>query len=359
MLAKRKDAPVALVEDEATGDRFLLYSTNQGVRVELRFEGETLWASEQQISELFGVTRQNVNLHLNNVYNEGELDRAATCKEILQVRLEGRRSVQRGVAIHNLNAIISVGYRVSSKQGTLFRIWATDTLVQFATKGFVVDTRRLKNPDEHDRVRELREIIRDIRSDEANLYREVRRICSMCQDYDAKSPDWRNFYTHMQAKLMWAVTSHTPAMIIAIRASADAANLGLQSWPKDEIRQQDALVAKNYLGQSEVRELNRVTSILLDIFEDQLDIGKLTMMAEAETLLDGQLRSLNRAVLSHGGTVKSTEAERHAKDQYRTFDERRRALRHVRADAGLVELIESQQTLARPVRKKKKPAADG
>ena len=354
-----KTQPVRLVGNADSDDRFLIYGTSQGIQVELRFEGETLWASEQQIADLFGVTRQNVNLHLNNVYEEGELDRTATCKEILQVRQEGDRSVKRNVLIHNLNAIISVGYRVSSKQGTLFRIWATDTLVQFATKGFVVDSRRLKNPDELDRVRELRDIIRDIRSDEANLYREVRRICAMCQDYDATSADWRNFYTRMQAKLMWAVTSHTPAMIIATRAKADADNMGLQSWLKDEIRQQDELVAKNYLGQAEVRELNRVTSILLDIFEDQLDIGKLTMMSEAEALLDGQLRSLNRAVLGHGGTIKSTQAELHAKAQYKSFDEKRRALRHARADADLVDLIRSQETLAKPSRKKKKPASDG
>lgn len=354
-----KSQPVQLFGDAESGDRFLIYGTNQGIQVELRYEGQTLWATQTQMAEMFEVAVPSISRHLKNIFEEGELDQAATVSKIERVAQEGERQVKRSLEVYNLNAVISVGYRVSSKQGTLFRIWATDTLVQFATKGFVVNSRRLKNPDDHDRVRELREIIRDIRSDEANLYREVRRICSMCQDYDAKSHHWRNFYIRMQAKLMWAVTSHTPAMIIAARANAEVVDMGLKSWSKDEIRQQDALVAKSYLGQAEVRELNRVTSILLDIFEDQLDIGKLTMMSEAEALLDGQLKSLNRAVLDHGGTVKSTEAEQHAKTQYRAFDERRRALRYARADADLVDLIRSQQALVKPGRKNKKPAPDG
>jgi hypothetical protein len=247
-----------LSEDAETGDRFLIYGTDRGINVELRYAGETLWLGEAQIAELFGVTRQNVNLHLSNIYEEGELDRAATCKEILQVRREGTRDVRRTVLLHNLDAIISVGYRVSSKQGTLFRRWATDKLVQFATKGFVIDAERLKNPEEQDRVRELREVIRDIRSDEANVYREVRHICAMCQDYDEKSAAWREFYARMQAKLMWAVTSHTPSMILAQRADAAGENMGLRTWAKDAIRQQDALIAKNYLAEPEIRELNRV-----------------------------------------------------------------------------------------------------
>ncbi len=348
-----KDEPVRLTEDE-TGDRFLIYGTDRGIKVELRYAGDTLWATQDQMAEMFGVTRQNVNLHLGNIYGEGELDRAATCKEILQVRREGIRDVRRTVLIHNLDAIISVGYRVSSKQGTLFRRWATDTLVQFATKGFVIDAERLKNPEEHDRVRELREIVRDIRSDEANVYREVRRICAMCQDYDEKSTAWREFYARMQARLMWAVTSHTPAMILAERADAAADNMGLRTWPKDAIRQQDALVAKNYLAGPEMRELNRVTTILLDIFEDQLDIGKLKTMAEAEDTLGRQLKSLNRPILAHGGSVKSSTGERHAKEQYRIFDEKRRALRHAEADTQITDLLKREKSL--PKSRRKKPA---
>jgi hypothetical protein len=355
-MSPRKDEPVRLSEDVETGDRFLIYGTDRGIKVELRYEGETLWATQDQMAEMFGVDRTSITKHLKNIYQEGELDPAATCEEISQVREEGDRKVTRKRPIYNLNAIISVGYRVSSRQGTMFRIWATDTLVQFATKGFVVDVERLKNPEEHDRVRELREIIRDIRSDEANVYREVRRIGAMCQDYEEKSGAWRDFYARMQAKLIWAVTSHTPAMILVERADAAAENMGLRTWPKDAIRQQDALVAKNYLAEPEIRELNRVTTILLDIFEDQLDIGKLKTMAEVEQTLDRQLKSLNRPVLAHGGAVKSAAAERHAKEQYRDFDEKRRALRHAEADTQLAELLKKEKSL--PKSRRKKPTND-
>ena len=351
MPAASKDEPVRLTED-ITGDRVLIYGTDRGVKVELRYAGETLWATQDQMADMFGVDRTSITKHLKNIYDEGDLDKSATCEETSQVREEGTRRVVRNRPIYNLNAVISVGYRVSSKQGTLFRIWATDTLVQFATKGFVVDAARLKNPEEHDRVRELRDIIRDIRSDEANVYREIRRICALCQDYDGKSGAWREFYTRMQAKLLWAVTSSTPAMILSDRADGTVPNMGLRSWSKEAIRQQHALVAKNYLAERELGELNRVTTILLDIFEDQLDIGKLNTMAEVERMLDAQLKSLNRSVLSHGGSVSATQAERRVKEQYRIFDEKRRAERHADADAYIADLVKKERELPKARGKK-------
>jgi hypothetical protein len=352
MTPDKKDEPVRLTEDAETGDRFLIYGTDRGIKVELRYAGETLWATQDQMAEMFGVNVPSISRHLKNIFAEGELDPTATVSKIERVAREGQREVRRSIDIYNLNAVISVGYRVSSKQGTMFRVWATDKLVQFATKGFVVDVERLKNPDEHDRVRELRDIIRDIRSDEANVYREVRRICAMCQDYDERSTAWRDFYARMQAKLMWAVTSHTPAMLVKERADAAADNMGLRTWPKDAIRQQDTLVAKNYLAEPEIRELNRVTTILLDIFEDQLDIGKLRTMSEAEETLDRQLRSLNRPLLTHGGSVKSSAAERHAKEQYRIFDEKRRTIRHAEADTQMADLLKKEKALSKSRRKK-------
>lgn len=224
--------------------------------------------------------------------------------------MEGGRKVTRTLENFNLDMILSVGYRVSSKQGTLFRRWATEKLVQFATKGFVVDSPRLKRAENADRIAELRDIVRDIRSDEANVYRELRRICAMCQDYDGTSEIWHNFYRNTQAKLLYAVTSHTPAELINSRANAEATNMGLTSWPHDNIRKDDVAVSKNYLGEPEIKELNRLTTILLDIFEDQLDIGKLVTMTDAKNLLDHQLTSLSRQVLRHGGNVKMSVAKR-------------------------------------------------
>ncbi|WP_285019596.1 RhuM family protein [Novosphingobium sp. fls2-241-R2A-195] len=337
--------PVVLQEDESTGDRFLVYSTDKGLRLDIRYEGETLWMTQAQISELFGVSRQAVNSHVNNIYDEGELDREATCKEILQVRIEGEREVSRRTFIHNLDAIIAIGYRVSTKQGTLFRRWATEKLVQFAVKGFVIDSVRLKQPENSDRLAELREIIRDIRSDEANVYRELRRICAMCQDYDGDSERWREFYKNTQAKIVYAVTSMTPAELIRDRADAEQPHMGLRSWPNDNIRKNDVTVSKNYFGDPEVKELNRLTNILLDIFEDQAEIGRLVMMNDAQKLLDQNLKNLGRVVLTSGGHVSKSDADRHAEQQYKIYDEKRKAERRLEADRAIATLREQDKAL--------------
>jgi hypothetical protein len=225
-----KNEPIHLVEDVETGDRFLVYGTDKGLRLDIRYEGETLWMTQAQIAQLFGVDRSVITKHISNVYAEGELDAEATSAKIAQVRQEGSRRVERQIEHYNLDAVISVGYRVSSAQATVFRRWATGILVQFAKKGFVVDAPRLKQPENADRVAELREVIRDIRSDEANVYRELRRICAICQDYDGTTEVAREFYQRTQAKLVYAVTSHTPSEIVATRADHKSANMGLQTW---------------------------------------------------------------------------------------------------------------------------------
>jgi len=326
------DEPVHLREIEGTADRFLIYATEVGASVEVRYEGETLWMTQAQMADLFGRDVSVISRHIANVLEEGELEEEGNL-QFMQIA----RSTK-PVALYSLDVIISVGYRVSSKQATLFRKWATGVLVRFATKGFVVDVERLKAPGEYDRVAELREIIRDIRSSEANLYGELRRICAMCQDYDGKSQTAREFYQRMQAKLFWAVTSQTPAMLLKSRADGGAPEMGLRTWSKDEVRQQDVIVAKNYLGDNELRELNRLASILLDIFEDQLDVGRLTLMSEATDLLDKNLRNLNRVVLRHGGTVTHKSAVAFALAQYKQFDKARKASSRAVVAAELAEL---------------------
>lgn len=345
--------PVHLIEDAATGDRFLIYGTDKGVQVELRYEGETLWMTQAQIAELFQVDRSVVTKHLLNIYQDGELDPAGTSAKIAQVRTEGAREVNRTVEHYNLDAVISVGYRVSSAAGTQFRKWATDKLVQFATKGFVIDAEQLKSPAARDRVAELKEIIRDIRSDEANVYRELRRICAMCSDYDPKSPAWHAFYAHTQAKFMWAVTTHTPSEMIISRANSEHENMGLRTFKGDHVTQADVDVAKNYLAESEIRELNRLTVILLDIFEDQADLGKINSMAEVEALLDNQLKSLSRQVLRGGGSVKTAQAKAHALEQYKEFNAKRKAIRFAEADAALAALKAQEKLLPKVSRRKR------
>lgn len=338
MAGDDKDQPVHLIEDEKTGDRFLVYGSDKGLRLDIRYEGETLWMTQAQIAELFGRERSVITKHISNILDEGELDEATSVQKM-------HTTQGRPAALYNLDMVISVGYRVSSARATLFRRWATEKLVQFATKGFVIDSARLKETGAADRIAELREIIRDIRAAEANVYAELRRICAMCQDYDPADSRAREFYQRMQAKLFWAVTAQTPSMILADRADADVDHMGLQTWPKDEIRQQDALVAKNYLSEREIKELNRLTTILLDIFEDQLDIGRLTLMSEASALLDQQLKNLNRAVLSHGGNMRHADAETKAKAEYQKFDAQRRAQRRLETERQLAELKQSDKAL--------------
>ncbi len=203
--------PVHLTEDSETGDRFIVYGTDRGLRLDIRYEGDTLSMTQAQIGVLFGVDRSVVTKHIANVYADGELEADPTSAKIAQVRQEGSRQVERQIEHYNLDMVISVGYRVSSAQATLFRRWATGILVQFAKKGFVVDSSRLKQPENADRIAELREIIRDIRADEANVYRELRQICALCQDYNGNTDMARDFYQKTQAKLVYAITSHTPA----------------------------------------------------------------------------------------------------------------------------------------------------
>ena len=337
--------PVVLQEDERTGDRFLVYSTDKGLHLDIRYDGDALWMTQAQIAQLFGVDRSVITKHIANVYAEGELDTGATSAKIAQVRQEGVRQVERQIEHYALDMVISVGYRVSSVQATLFRRWATDKLVQFATKGFVIDSVRLKQPENADRIAELRDIIRDIRADEANVYRELRKICALCQDYDGESEGWRDFYRNTQAKIVYAVTSHTPAELIKDRASADRPDMGLTNWSHGNIRKNDVTVSKNYLGDLEVKELNRLTTILLDIFEDQADLGRLVMMRDAKQLLDRQLASLGRVVLSSGGRVAMNDAKRHAERQYGLYDAKRKIERQAEADRVIAALRSEDKNL--------------
>lgn len=344
-MTREPDGPVQLVEDPHTGDRFLIFATENGLRLDIRYEGETLWMTQAQIAQLFGRDQSVVSRHIASIITEGELD------EISNMQKMHIAGSAKPVTFHSLDMVISVGYRVSSAQATLFRRWATGVLVQFARKGFVIDSVRLKQPDGTDRIAELREIIRDIRSDEANVYRELRAICSMCQDYDGSTAQAREFFQRTQAKLVYAVTSHTPAEIVAARADYTAANMGLTAWHGDNIRKTDVAVSKNYLAEQEIRELNRLTTILLDIFEDQLDLGRLVVMRDAQDLLDRQLEQLGRPALRSGGSIKTDAARQKAEAEYEKFDHARKAERQRDADNSITALLHEAKTLPKKPRR--------
>ena len=333
--------PVHLQEDEATGDRFLVYGDGTGVHVEVNYAGDHLWMTQAQIADFYGRDVSTISRHIASILEEGELDEATSLQKT-------QTSLGRPATLYSLDMVISVGYRVASKQATLFRRWATEKLVQFATRGFVIDVARLKKPEYRDRIAELKEIIREIRADEANVYRELRSICALCQDYDGKSREWQDFYRNTQAKLIYAVCSDTPAEVIRHRADAKQPNMGLQTWPNENIRKADVAVSKNYLGDKEVRELNRLTTILLDIFEDQMDIGKLKLMGEASALLDAQLRGLGRVVLNSGGRVSMDDAKLHAGHQYGAYKAAQTVIRHQEADRAIAEIKATQKSIKPP-----------
>jgi len=312
-------SPVEITEDEQTGDRFLLYVNDDGVRAEFRFQDETLWMTQAQIADFFGKDQSSVSRHIRNIIEEEELLENNNMQKVHIV------TSLKPVTVYSLDMVISVGYRVTqSKQATLLRRWATTTLVKFATSGFVIDKKRLSQADNFDRLKELREIIRDIRASEANVYREIRSICAMCQDYDGASKQARNFYAAVQNKLLWAVASQTAPEIIVSRADAKNPNMGLQTWPNENIRKADVTIAHNYLSEPEIREKNRFTVMLLDFFEDRVDMGKLTTMSQAESELNKFIQFNDRALLRGKGRMSRAKADKYAKLQYKAFCEIRR-----------------------------------
>lgn len=247
----------------------LIYQGKDGfTQVSVRLQDETLWLSQSQMSELFQTTKQNISLHIQNILDSGELEAEGTVKEYLTVQIEGRRKVKRNVAHYNLDMIISVGYRVNSHVGVHFRRWATERLREFIIKGFVLDDARLKQARDG-YFDELLGRIRDIRSSEKVFYRKVCDIYATAIDYDPTEEVSRDFFSSVQNKFHWAIHGHTAAEVVIARADAGKPNMGLTNWPTSEIRKQDVVVAKNYLGEQELDHLNRIVNQYLEFAELQ------------------------------------------------------------------------------------------
>lgn len=324
-LGSSESDQVRLVERDGVAHPLLIYATPRGINVDLAYRGNTFWATQDQMADMFGVDRTSITKHLKNIYDEGELDRAATCEEISQVRQEGARTVTRARPVYNLNAMISVGYRVGSKQGTMFRIWATDKIVQILTKGFYIDKERLKGPEQASVLDELRETVREIRSSTQNVYREVKRICTMCQDYDPRDRSTTTrFFSMMENKLLWASVGMTAGEIIMERADTSKPDMGLtyHTGKKGDPTQGDVQIANNYLFETEARTKNRATTMLLDYFEEQLDQGRLVTMSEAERKLNEFIKFNDWPLLTHRGTVEGKAARAHAVNLLRQYKQK-------------------------------------
>lgn len=307
----------------------LIYQGKDGLtQVSVRLEEETVWLNQNQMAELFQTTKQNIGQHIRNILAEGELDAAGTVKDFFTVGREGQRNVKRLIEHYNLDMIISVGYRVNSHVGVHFRRWATERLREYIIKGFVLDDARLKQARDN-YFDELLGRIRDIRSSEKVFYRKVCDIYATAIDYDRTAEVTRAFFSSVQNKFHWAIHGQTAAEVVMRRADAAKPNMGLTNWPTVEIRKQDVVVAKNYLGEEELDHLNRIVNQYLEFAELQALQRKPMHMADWKKKLHDFLTLNEREVLLHAGSVGHEEAEAHALAE---FDKYSKALEEGKED---------------------------
>lgn len=304
----------------------LFYNSPAGnVKVEVIFNDETFWLNQKRLAELFGVDVRTINEHLQNIFNSGELEREATIRKIRIVQKEGNRDVAREVDFYNLDAAIAVGYRVNSFQATQFRIWATRTLKEFIIKGFVLDDERLKQGKRFgkDYFDELLDRIREIRASERRFYLKITDIFEQCSiDYVKDSPDTQKFFKIVQNKLHFAISGKTAAAIIAERANAGKPNMGLQTFknaPHGKIQRVDIGIAKNYLIEKEIKELERIVSMYLDYAESQAARQIPMKMADWAGKLDAFLQFNEYEILKDAGKVSHEVAIRLAEEQFEKF----------------------------------------
>ncbi len=311
---------------EENKSEIILYEAPDGqTKIDVLLEGETVWLSQAQIGALFQKAKSTISAHIKNVFDEGELEQAATVRNFRTVQREGERDVEREIEYYNLDVIISVGYRVKSQQGTQFRQWATRTLREFIFKGFVLDDERLKHGKRfgRDYFDELLERIREIRASERRFYQKITDIYAQCSiDYDAKAAISKTFYQTVQNKLHWAITGKTAAEIIYKRADAEQPNMGLQTWknaPKGKILKSDISVAKNYLIEKEIKELERIVVMYLDYAELQAERQIPMSMTDWVKKLDAFLQFNEYEICQDAGKVSHQVAVALAEKEYEKF----------------------------------------
>lgn len=300
----------------------IIYQTEDGLtKLDVRMEDETVWLTQQQMAELFQTSRTNVVDHIKNIYKEGELDENSTCRKFRQVRMEGNRQVTRELPFYNLDMIISLGYRVKSSTATHFRKWATQRLKEYIIKGFTIDDERLKGNGGGNYWKELLDRIRDIRSSEKVLYRQVLDLYATSVDYNPESDESIQFFKIVQNKLHYAAHGHTAAEVIYERADANKPFMGLTSFSGELPALKDIGVAKNYLKEDELKILNNLVSGYFDLAEINAIEHKPMYMIDYVEQLDSILTSGNRKLLEDSGKVSHDEAIKKAKAEYRKYQE--------------------------------------
>ncbi|ARC42388.1 virulence RhuM family protein [Citrobacter sp. BNK-39] len=328
-----------------TGEFIMFASDDGSVRVECRFESDTIWLSQTAMADLYDKDVRTINEHLINIFSEGELAQNSTIRKFRIVRQEGKRQVSREIDHYNLEAILAVGYRVRSPRGVQFRQWATQTLQEYLIKGFVMDDERLKNPPVGssavpDYFDEMLERIRDIRASERRVYLRVREIFALAADYQPSLKETTQFFQTIQNKLHFACTGHTAAELIHQRANASQPHMGLTNYKGEEVRKGDVTVAKNYLTQDEVSELNRVVNMWLDFAEDQARRRQQVFLRDWQDKLDQFLQFNDRDVLQGPGKISKKMADDKAQAEYSQFAEQQRRLKEAEGEKEIVELLQ-------------------
>lgn len=317
--------PLTLVEDGDTGDRFLVYTAKDGVRAELRVIGDTFWATRSQMAEMFGVDARTISYHLTNVFSDGELDADSVSQESWLTAADGKRY---RTNLYSLDAMISVGYRVSSKLGTMFRIWATAVLMQYLSKGFVIDDDKLKNPDgKPDFFDELLARIRDIRSSEKRMWTRILELSSFCVDYDPYDQSQHTeFFAEIQNTLHWAVLQKTAPELVVDRVDHRKANAGVQTFKGKVPTVAEAQTAKNLMAEPEVTALNHITSLMLEFFESQVEQRKPTTLGQFQIKLRDLVKLDGRPLkpLGHAGNITRARADEWASQEIKTFKANKR-----------------------------------
>jgi len=305
--------------------QIIIYKTQDGkTKLDVRLENETVWLTQKMMAELFQTTIPNINMHLKSIFDEGELQEEATIKDFLIVQKEGNRAVERNQKFYNLDAIISVGYRIKSHVATQFRIWATQRLKEFIVKGFVLDDERLKNPDlPFDYFDELIRRIQDIRTSEKRFYQKITDIYATSVDYDPTLETSITFFKTVQNKMHWAITGNTAAEIIANRANSNLPNMGLTNFRGDKVRKHDVGIAKNYLNEDELTALNNLVEQYL-VFATGQAMRRVPMyMNDWIEKLHGFLNLNDREILTHAGKISHELALKMAEDAYDVFNQKR------------------------------------
>jgi hypothetical protein len=342
--------------NEPPPSSIILYQTEEGrTRIQCRFEAETVWLTQKLMAELFNKDVRTINEHIQNIFAEGELAEESVIRKFRITAADGKSYETQH---YNLELVIAVGYRVKSLRGTQFRQWATARLNEYLVKGFTMDDERLKNPPgkgHTDYFDELLERIRDIRASERRVYLRVREILALAADYSPSEPETQAFFQTVQNKLHFAATGKTAPELIAERADSTQPNMGLTAWKSGVVRKGDVTVAKNYLREAEINELNRIVVMFLDFAEDQARRRKQIFLRDWRTRLDDFLRLNERGILPDSGKVSREEADAIAEEEYDRFAARRRAQLENEAEADTLKQLEDEVKKLPKAKKTKRP----